>query len=77
MGSDDFWNEIRMTGIIPDMPRSRLMPRSQASLILILVALVSLGFSGSCLASPDATCLVDQPIDMRSEGTVISLPEEG
>ncbi|MEJ6580702.1 MAG: hypothetical protein QNL68_13010 [Akkermansiaceae bacterium] len=53
------------------------MPRSQASLILILVALVSLGFSGSCLASPDATCLVDQPIDMRSEGTVISLPEEG
>jgi len=28
-------------------------------------------------ATTDATCLIYQPIDMRSEGTVISLPENG
>jgi hypothetical protein len=43
----------------------------------ILAVLVAPIIAGTCLASTDATCLVYQPIDMRSEGTVIKLPDDG
>ena len=43
----------------------------------LFVALIGLMIAGTSFASSDATCLVYQAIDMRSEGTVIKLPEEG
>ena len=43
----------------------------------ILAVLVAPIIAGTCLASTDATCLVYQPIDMRSEGAVIKLPDDG
>jgi hypothetical protein len=45
--------------------------------ISILAVLATVGFHGTCLASTDATCLIYQPISMRSEGKVIRLPEAG
>lgn len=48
------------------------------SLFVSIVPILAVVFSyGTCLASTDATCLVYQPIDMRSDGIVIRLPEEG
>lgn len=44
------------------------------ALLSVLVGSIS---AGTCLAATDATCLIYQPIDMRSEGTVIKLPQEG
>jgi hypothetical protein len=49
----------------------------KTSFIAILAILATVGFHGTCLASTDATCLIYQPISMRSEGTVIRLPETG
>lgn len=43
----------------------------------LLPILIGSMIAGTCWASTDATCLVYQPIDMRSEGTVIKLPENG
>lgn len=46
-------------------------------LLSILSAVAAALFSNTCLASSDATCIIYQPIEMRSEGTVIKLPKEG
>ena len=47
-------------------------------LIFTLLALLSVAsLVGTSYATTDATCLVYQPIDMRSEGTVIKLPQGG
>lgn len=43
----------------------------------LLTIFIASAFAGACLASSDATCLIYQPIDMRSEGSVIKLPKEG
>ncbi len=54
------------------------IPQEMNSLALTLLAvLIGPIIAGTCRASTDATCLVYQPIDMRSEGTVIKLPEKG
>lgn len=45
--------------------------------ITLLSVLIGPIIAETCRASTDATCLVYQPIDMRSEGTVIKLPEDG
>jgi len=42
-----------------------------------LSILASLLFAAITSASTDATCLIYKPIDMRSEGTVIKIPEGG
>ncbi|MES2922788.1 MAG: hypothetical protein V4819_14635 [Verrucomicrobiota bacterium] len=49
----------------------------KAPLVSIVSILVAIAFHGFSHASTPATCLVYQPIDMRSEGTVIHLPEQG
>jgi hypothetical protein len=45
--------------------------------VLIVSILAAVVFHGFCHASSESTYLVYQPIDMRSEGTVIRLPQEG
>ncbi len=45
--------------------------------VALLATLIGPMIVGTCRATTDATCLIYQPIDMRSEGTVIKLPEEG
>ena len=44
---------------------------------LTLAILIAPIIAGTGFASTDCSCLIYQPIDMRSEGTVIKLPEDG
>jgi len=58
----------------PHLKRSAKMKSPANSILAILIAPI---IAGTCLASTDCTCLIYQPIDMRSEGTVIKLAEDG